>query len=102
MKTKPKTKSKRKARVGQSMDDFLKEDGSYQDVHAVAIKRVIAWQLAQAMQLQGMTKTEMAKRMHTSRSQLNRLLNPEIERVELQTLARAAQVLGRSLRLELV
>lgn len=102
MKAKSTAKSKRKARVGQAMDDFLKEDGTHDVVHAVAIKRVIAWQLSEAMRLQGMTKTEMAKRMHTSRSQLNRLLDPETERVELQTLARAAQVLGRRLRLELV
>lgn len=102
MKAKAKVKAKRKARVGQLFDDFLKDDGTYGDAHATAIKRVIAWQLDEAMRAKGMTKTEMAKRMHTSRSQLDRLLDPEIERVELQTLARAAQVLGRNLRLELV
>jgi antitoxin HicB len=99
---KAKAKAKRKARVGQRFDDFLKEEGMYEEVHAAAVKRVIAWQLGEAMRAKGMTKTEMAKRMNTSRSQLNRLLDPEIEQVELHTLARAAQVLGRNLRVELV
>lgn len=93
---------KKKGRVGQLFDDFLKEDGLYDDVHAVAIKRVIAFQLAEAMKAKNINKTEMAKRMNTSRSQLNRLLDPEIGGVELQTLARAAQIVGRNLRLELV
>jgi DNA-binding Xre family transcriptional regulator len=91
-----------KARIGELFDDFLKEDGTYEQVHATAIKRVIAWQLGEAMKARGMTKTEMARQMNTSRSQLNRLLDPEIDAVELQTLARAAKILGRSLRLELV
>lgn len=101
MKAKVKTKAK-KGRVGQLFDDFLKEEGTYDDVHTVAIKRVIAWQLAEAMKVKHITKSEMAKRMNTSRSQLNRLLDPEIQGVELQTLARAAQILGRNLRVELV
>ncbi|HEX9852333.1 MAG TPA: helix-turn-helix transcriptional regulator [Woeseiaceae bacterium] len=97
-----KAKAKKTGRVGQRFDEFLKEDGMYEEVHTIAIKRVIAWQLAEAMKAKGMTKTEMAKRMNTSRSQLNRLLDPKIEGVELQTLSRAAQILGRNLRLELV
>jgi DNA-binding Xre family transcriptional regulator len=97
-----KAKTKKTGRVGQRFDEFLKEDGMYEEVHTIAIKRVIAWQLAEAMKAKGMTKTEMAKRMNTSRSQLNRLLDPKIEGVELQTLSRAAQILGRNLRLELV
>jgi len=99
---KTKAKASKRGRVGQLFDEFLKEDGTYYDAHATAIKRVIAWQLAEAMKAKGMTKTEMAKRMRTSRSQLNRLLDPKIGGVELQTLTRAAQILGRNLRLELV
>ena len=98
---KAKVKAK-KGRVGQRLDDFLKEQGTYDEVHTTAIKRVIAWQLAEAMKARHITKSEMAKRMNTSRSQLNRLLDPEVQGVELQTLSRAAQILGRNLRVELV
>ena len=99
---KAKAAVKKKGRIGQRFDDFLKEDGLYDDVHAVAIKRVIAFQLAEAMKAKNINKTEMARRMNTSRRQLNRLLDPEIGGVELHTLARAAQIVGRNLRLELV
>lgn len=92
----------KKGRIGSRFDDFLREEGIYESVQAVAIKRVIAWQLAEAMKAKGLTKAEMARQMNTSRSQLDRLLDPEIEGVELQTLVRAAQVLGRQLRLELL
>jgi antitoxin HicB len=94
--------SKKKGRVGGLFDDFLRDEGIKEEVHATAIKRVIAWQLAKAMQEQGLTKTEMARQMNTSRSQLNRLLDPENDGLELQTLARAAQVLGRELKFEIV
>jgi DNA-binding Xre family transcriptional regulator len=99
---KAKAKTKKGARVGQRFDNFLKEEGMHEEVHATAIKRVIAWQLAEAMKAKHITKSEMAKRMSTSRSQLNRLLDPKIEGIELQTLVRAAHVLGRNLRVELV
>jgi len=92
----------KKGRIGSRFDDFLREEGIYENVQAVAIKRVIAWQLAEAMKAKGVTKAEMARQMNTSRSQLDRLLDPENEGVELQTLVRAAQVLGRQLRLELL
>ena len=92
----------KKGRIGSRFDDFLREESIYESVQAVAIKRVIAWQLAEAMKAKGVTKAEMARQMNTSRSQLDRLLDPEIEGVELQTLVRAAQVLGRQLRLELL
>jgi DNA-binding Xre family transcriptional regulator len=97
-----KAKAKKKARVGQTFDDFLKEEGMQEEVHAAAIKRVIAWQLAEAMKARHISKSEMARRMSTSRSQLNRLLDPNVEAIELQTLVRAAHVLGRNLRVELV
>jgi DNA-binding Xre family transcriptional regulator len=90
-----------KGDIGSSFDDFLRETGDYAAVKAVAIKRVLVWQIAEAMKSQGLTKTELAKRMGTSRSQLDRLLNPDNDEVTLSTLARAAAALGRDLRLAL-
>ncbi|PHS42069.1 MAG: Fis family transcriptional regulator [Robiginitomaculum sp.] len=87
--------------VGSSFDDFLKEEGLYEEVQAIAIKRVIAWQITQEMEKQAITKKEMAARMKTSRSQLDRLLDPNNDNVKLATLGRAARAVGRSLRLEL-
>lgn len=92
----------KKGRIGSSFDDFLKEEGIYEEVTARAIKRVIARQLQGLMEKQGLTKSELAKRMQTSRAQLDRLLDPDNESVTLGTLARAAQAVGRHLRLELV
>jgi len=93
---------KKKGRVGASFDEFLKQEGIYEDVTARAIKRVIARQLGVVMADQGLTKSSLAKRMKTSRAQLDRLLDPENESVTLGTLARAAQAVGRNLRMELV
>jgi antitoxin HicB len=93
---------KKKGRIGSSFDDFLKEDGIYEEVTARAIKRVIARQLDALMEDQGLTKSELAKRMKTSRAQLDRLLDPENESVTLGTLTRAAKAVGRHLRMELV
>ena len=93
---------KKKGRIGSSFDDFLKEDGIYEEVTARAIKRVIARQLDALMRDQGLTKSALARRMRTSRAQLDRLLDPENESVTLATLARAAQAVGRQLRMELV
>jgi hypothetical protein len=93
---------KKKGRVGPSFDDFLKEDGIYEEVTARAIKRVIARQLDALMQDQGLTKSALAKKMKTSRTQLDRLLDPENESVTLGTLTRAAQAVGRNLWMELV
>ncbi len=78
------------------------EEGIYEEVTARAIKRVIARQLDALMQEQDISKTELAKRMKTSRAQLDRLLDPENESVTLDTLTRAAQAVGRNLRMELV
>jgi antitoxin HicB len=93
---------RKKGRLGSSFDDFLKDEGIYNDVEAVAVKRVIAWQLEEAMKARRITKLQMARRMKTSRSQLDRLLDPSHRGVTLETLARAAQVLGRHIRVELV
>jgi antitoxin HicB len=88
--------------TGSSFDDFLKEEGIYEECTAAAIKRVLAWQIEQEMQRQNITKSAMAERMHTSRSQLDRLLDPETTGVSLEMMQRAATVVGRELRIELV
>ena len=93
---------KKKGRIGSSFDDYLKEEGIYEDVTARAIKRAIARQLDALMEDQGLTKSELARRMKTSRAQLDRLLDPENESVTLGTLTRAAQAVGRRLQMELV
>ncbi len=66
----------KKGRVGSTFDGFLKDEGTYEATQAVAIKRVLAWQIEKAMKKQRLTKAEMARRMDTSRSQLDRLLDP--------------------------
>ncbi|MEJ2748725.1 MAG: XRE family transcriptional regulator [Anaerolineae bacterium] len=88
--------------IGSSFDDFLEEDGLLAEAEAVAIKRVLAYQIAQLMKQQNLTKTEMAGRMQTSRASLNRLLDPENESATLQTLERAALALGKKLHVEFV
>ena len=87
--------------VGSSFDDFLKEEGIHEEATAHAIKRVLAWQIEQAMSEQGISKSEMARRMKTSRAQLDRLLDPENDKVQLDTVQRAAAAVGRTLHLEL-
>ena len=86
--------------IGSDFDDFLREEGLLADAQAVAIKRVLALQLAQMMKKQRITKAEMARRMKTSRSALDRLLDPQNASVTLQTLERAAEALGKRLRVE--
>lgn len=90
-----------KKHIGSGFDDFLREEGLLAQVEAVAIKRVLAYQIAQAMKEQGLTKVVLAKKMGTSRAQLDRLLDPENPSVTLQTLGRAAHVLGKKLMVEL-
>ena len=86
---------------GTSLEDVLTEDGHLEAATALAVKRVIAWQLQQEMERRKLTKTAMARKMETSRRQLDRVLNPEDGNVTLETLQRAANAVGRSLRLEL-
>lgn len=93
---------KKKGRIGSSFDEFLKEEGDYEETSAVAIKRVLAWQLEKAMAKEGLTKNEMAKRMRTSRSQLDRILDPDNDKIQLDTVFKAARVLGRGVKLQLV
>ena len=88
--------------LGSSFDDFLEEEGILAEVSALALKRVLAWQIAQAMETQGLNKASMADAMNTSRSALDRLLDPENIAVTLKTMDRAATVLGKRLKIELV
>lgn len=88
--------------LGSDFDDFLHEEGLLQEVEAVAAKRVLAYQLAEAMKEKDLSKSAMARRMGTSRSSLNRLLDPEVASVTLSTLQKAAQVLGKRVRIEMV
>ena len=88
--------------VGSSFDSWLKEEGIREQVTARAIKRVLARQIEAAMKEEGLSKTAMTERMDTSRSALDRLLDPENESVTLATLQKVAAGIGRELRLELV
>jgi predicted XRE-type DNA-binding protein len=90
-----------KKNIGSSFDDFLKEEAMLEEVTAVAMKRVIAWQIAQEMKTQQLTKTALAKRMHTSRAALNRLLDENDASLTLTTLASAAAALGKKVNLQL-
>jgi antitoxin HicB len=87
--------------IGSDFDDFLAHEGMLEEVTAVAVKRVIAWQIEQEMSAQKMTKTAMAKKMRTSRASLNRLLDENDTSLTLTTLAGAAAALGRRIKFEL-
>ena len=87
---------------GSSFNDFLRDDGLYEEVSAVAGMRVVIWQIKQAMEANGITKSDLAARLHTSRSQVDRILNGTGEGVKLETIDRAARAVGRSIRIELV
>ncbi len=89
-------------RWGSSVDDFLKEEGIYEEATTAAIKKVIAWQLAAEMKKKNITKKRLAELMHTSRAQIDRILDPDKGNVTIETLQRAATLLGRQLKLELV
>jgi hypothetical protein len=88
--------------VGSSLDDFLAEEGVLEAFQAQAIKEVIAWQLAQAMKKKRISKKRLAELMKTSRTQVDRVLNPNDGNVTIETLQRAASIVGRKVRLELV
>ncbi|MGL5115582.1 MAG: helix-turn-helix domain-containing protein [Beijerinckiaceae bacterium] len=89
------------ASAGSTFESWLDENGIREEVTTSAIKEVIAHQIAVAMKERGLTKTIMAEQMHTSRAQLDRLLDPRNTGVTLETLQRAARAVGRELRLEL-
>jgi antitoxin HicB len=88
--------------TGSTFDNFLREEGLYEECSKIAIKRVLARQLAEEMKQKKITKTEMAIKMQTSRAQLDRLLDPEKTGVSIDTIQRAASVVGRQLRIELI
>lgn len=87
--------------IGSSFDDFLAEEAIFDEVTAVAVKRVIAWQIGQAIKAQRISKTALAEKMHTSRASLNRLLDEEDTSLTLTTLVSAAAALGKRVRVEL-
>ncbi len=93
--------AKKNPRTGSTLESLLRENGTYEDAKNHAIKSVLATKLAEAMAEQNISKARMAERMKTSRSQLDRLLDPENESVTLETLKRAAAVVGMRLELEL-
>ena len=88
--------------IGSNFDDFLAEEGLLAETEATALKRVVAFQLEQEMKRTGLSKTQLALRMNTSRSAVDRLLDPTNHAVTLRTLERAAGVLGKRLKLEMV
>ena len=94
--------SEKKGRIGSSLEDFLRAERTYEDTTTTAVKRVLAWQLKEAMAEQKMSKNQMAKAMQTSRSQLDRILDADNDHVRLDTVIKAARVLGREVRIELV
>ena len=96
------SKKRQNPRRGSSLDDFLDDEGLLEDATAAALKKALAWQFAQAMQEQRVTKAALARRMNTSRAQLDRLLDPENQSVTLKTLTRAAEILGMRIEIELV
>ena len=93
--------SKKNPHWGSSLDSFLTEDGIREAARTEATTRVVAWQLSQEMERQGMTKAKLAELMHTSRAQVDRILKAQ-GNVTIETLQRAAVLVGRELRLELV
>ena len=88
--------------LGSAFDDFLEEEGILNEVTEVALKRILAWQVDQAMKERGLTKSKMAKSMQTSRAALDRLLDPEYESVTLRTLDKAARAVGKRSKIDLV
>lgn len=87
---------------GSTFESFLEEHGIKEETYSVATKRVLALQIAAAMKDQNISKTKMAQRMSTSRAQLDRLLDPENDKVQLDTIEKGAKAIGRKLRVELV
>ena len=88
--------------IGTSFDDFLMDEGIFDEAESGAIKKIIAYQLQEAIEKENLSKTDLAVRLETSRAAVNRLLDPENESITLLTLKKAASILGKKLRLELV
>jgi antitoxin HicB len=100
--TKPNAHNVKYSPLGSSFDEFLRDDNLYEEATLAATKRVLAIQLASEIEKQHISKSEMARRMHTSRSALERLLDPENGSVTLQTLDKAARSLGRRIAVALI
>jgi antitoxin HicB len=96
-----KKRKNRKKRVGSNIDDFLKEVGIFEEAQAQAVKEVVAWQLDEAMKKRKISKNKMATLLKTSRTQVDRLLNPKSD-ITLSSLQRAAAMVGRRVRIQLV
>lgn len=96
------TKPPRSTEGFATLDDLLDADGTREAFQAMAIKEVLAWQIGEAMKTQKLSRTGLAERMGTSRSQINRLLDPKDGNVTLVTLQRAAEMIGRKVRVDLV
>jgi antitoxin HicB len=92
---------RRRSHMGSSIDDFLKQEGIFEEAQAQAIKEVVAWQLDEAMKKQRISKNRMARLLKTSRTQVDRLLNPKSD-ITLSSLQRAAAMVGRRVMIELV
>jgi predicted XRE-type DNA-binding protein len=90
-----------KKHMGSSLDDFLKEEGIFEEAQAQAIKEVVAWQLAEAMKKQKISKNKLATLLKTSRTQVDRILDPKND-ITLGSLQRAAAMVGRRITIELV
>ena len=88
--------------IGSNFDDFLTEDNQLEEATAIAVKRVIAWQIEQAMQSTGVNKSALAKRMHTSRTVVDRMLDSTDTGLTLDTMTRAATALGFRVKVDLV
>jgi len=91
-----------KKHVGSNLESFLEEDGILEAATTKAMKRVVAWQLAEEMKAKRMTKQRLAELMHTSRTQIDRILDPDKGNITIESLQRAAAFLGRRVKLELV
>ena len=90
-----------KKHMGSSIDDFLKEEGIFEEAQAQAVKEVVAWQLAEAMKKKNISKNKMATLLKTSRTQVDRILDPKND-ITLGSLQRAAAIVGRRLTIALV
>jgi antitoxin HicB len=90
-----------KKHIGSSVDDFLKEEGIFEEAQAQAVKEVVAWQLSEAMKKKKISKNRMAALLKTSRTQVDRLLNAKDD-ITLSSLQRAAAIVGRRVTIELV
>lgn len=92
----------RNPHIGSDFDDFLREEGVFDQTQAVAIKRVLAYELEKSMKKAHLTKAAMAKRMGTTRAQVDRILNPDNPSTTLQTLVKAADAVGKRVKISLV